>query len=281
MSAPELLGLVLAGGASSRMRTDKAALLYGGQTQLQRSVALLSRHVTNVFVSVRSEQTDDPLRSRQRLIVDAVPGEGPIVGIRSALLARPDAAWLVLACDLPFLSDAALAHLIANRHPEALATAYRSAHDGLPEPLCAIWEPGAGAALAAYQDGGGRCPRKFLVRCAAPLLEPLDARALDNINTPEEYGEALSSLRQGEAPARMRLNVQYFALMREQAGLSQEAVETGAATPAALFGELSARHRFTLERDQLKVAINGEFGSWTQALRDGDSVVFIPPVAGG
>ena len=71
---------------------------------------------------------------------------------------------------------------------------YRSTHDGLPEPLCAIWEPAAAPALAAYQAGGGNCPRKFLMRNGAPLLEPLDRRALDNVNTPEEYAQALAAL---------------------------------------------------------------------------------------
>ena len=75
--------------------------------------------------------------------MDSVAGEGPIVGIRSALAANPNVAWLVLACDLPFLSDAALSQLLRERDPAAVATAYRSTHDGLPEPLCAIWEPAA------------------------------------------------------------------------------------------------------------------------------------------
>jgi molybdopterin-guanine dinucleotide biosynthesis protein A len=75
-----------------------------------------------------------------------------------------------------------------------VATAFRSAHDGLPEPLCAIWEPAAAAALAAFQAGGGQCPRKFLIGHMAHLLEPLDRRALDNVNTPDEYAEALAAL---------------------------------------------------------------------------------------
>lgn len=79
----------------------------------------------------------------------------------------------------------------------------------------------------------------------------------------------------------MKINVQYFALMREQAGRAQESVETQAGTPAELFAELSARHGFSLGRDQLKVAVNTEFGTWTQSLVAGDTVVFIPPVAGG
>jgi molybdopterin converting factor subunit 1 len=79
----------------------------------------------------------------------------------------------------------------------------------------------------------------------------------------------------------MRLTVQYFALLREQAGRSQETVETSAATPAALYAELNQRYPFTLAREQLKVAVNSEFSDWSRNLDPNDSVVFIPPVAGG
>jgi molybdopterin-guanine dinucleotide biosynthesis protein A len=194
VSLAPLYGLILAGGSSSRMRQDKASLQYRGKNQLDRAFELASRHAACVFVSVRAIQTSDPTRAQRPMIVDSVPGEGPIVGIRSALAAYPDVAWLVLACDLPFMSDAALSQLMRERDPLSLATAYRSVHDSLPEPLCAIWEPAAGAALAAYQAGGGSCPRKFLIRHAAHLLEPGDRRALDNINTPEEYAQALATL---------------------------------------------------------------------------------------
>ena len=79
----------------------------------------------------------------------------------------------------------------------------------------------------------------------------------------------------------MQLKIQYYALMREQAGRSEENLETSAATPADLYGELVARYGFTLAREQLKVAVNGEFGEWSRRLAAGDAVVFIPPVAGG
>jgi molybdopterin-guanine dinucleotide biosynthesis protein A len=187
-------GLILAGGSSSRMRRDKAALPYRGVRQLERVHALASRHVAEVFVSVRAGQAADPSRAAHRLIIDSVDGEGPIVGIRSALAAFPDSAWLVLACDLPFMSDAALEQLLRERDASGLATAFRSMHDGLPEPLCAIWEPASAAALALHQAEGGRCPRKFLIRHGARLLEPRDPRALDNVNTPEEYAAALAAL---------------------------------------------------------------------------------------
>jgi molybdenum cofactor guanylyltransferase len=193
-AAAPLYGLILAGGSSSRMRRDKAVLQYRGESQLDRAFELASRHAANVFVSVRADQTADPTRAQHPMIVDSVAGQGPIVGIRSALAAFPHVAWLVLACDLPYLSDAALVQLLRERDVNGLATAFRSTYDGLPEPLCAIWEPAAAPVLASYQSEGGRCPRKFLIRHAVRLLEPLDRRALDNVNTPEEYAQALATL---------------------------------------------------------------------------------------
>jgi molybdenum cofactor guanylyltransferase len=275
------------------MRRDKAVLLYQGKSQLDRAFELAGRHVAKVFVSVRRSQMTEPTRAQRPLIVDSVEGEGPIVGIRSALAAYPDVAWLVLACDLPFLSDAALEQLLTERDPSVLATAYASAYDGLPEPLCAVWEPAAALALSAYQSGGGRCPRKFLGSHRVRLIEPRDRHALDNVNTPEEYAQAQGTL-DSHVPLDlhvpldshvtrdpMQLKIQYFALMREQAGRSEETVETSAATPADLFSELNARYGFTLSREQLKVAVNSEFSEWTRRLSAGDAVVFIPPVAGG
>jgi molybdopterin converting factor subunit 1 len=79
----------------------------------------------------------------------------------------------------------------------------------------------------------------------------------------------------------MHLKIQYYALMREQAGRSEESLETSAATPTDLYGELTARYGFTLAREQLKVAVNSEFSDWSRPLTAGDAVVFIPPVAGG
>jgi molybdopterin converting factor subunit 1 len=79
----------------------------------------------------------------------------------------------------------------------------------------------------------------------------------------------------------MLIHLQYYALLREQAGRSTESLQSPAATPAALYGELQRRYPFTLTESQLKVAVNGEFADWNRPLADGDAVVFIPPVAGG
>ncbi len=76
-------------------------------------------------------------------------------------------------------------------------------------------------------------------------------------------------------------DVQYFAILREQRGLSQEKLNSVAATPAALYEELRARHGFTLPANRVRAAVNDAFVDAAALLRDGDRIVFIPPVAGG
>lgn len=193
MSAP-LYGLVLAGGESRRMGRDKAALQIHGRSQVDWGFELLSRHCERVFVSVRPAQLDDPMRTRLPAIVDRHEGAGPIAGIAAAQAAHPQAAWLVVACDLPFLGDETLAALIAARgaHP---VTAFRSSHDGLPEPLCAIYEPSTQAGILEAIDSGKNCPRKFIIRSGVPLLEQPDPAALDNVNTPDDLARAQDRLR--------------------------------------------------------------------------------------
>jgi molybdopterin converting factor subunit 1 len=77
------------------------------------------------------------------------------------------------------------------------------------------------------------------------------------------------------------VRVRYFAILREQRGLDEERITTEAATAGELYEELRKRHRFTLPADRLRVAVNDEFEPWEAAVRDGDTLVFIPPVAGG
>ena len=77
------------------------------------------------------------------------------------------------------------------------------------------------------------------------------------------------------------IHLQYFALLREERGLSNETIETKAATALELYEELKEQHGFRLSSELLRVAINDEFKRWDSPLKTNDTVVFIPPVAGG
>ncbi len=186
MSAAPVYGLLLSGGASRRMQRDKAQLSYAGEPQLLRAWRLLSAVTQRAFVSVRQDQRDDPLRGGLPQIVDRYDAIGPAAGILSAQQAHPEAAWLVLALDLPLLDADTLQQLLAERDPGGEATAFSSRFDGLPEPLCALWEPSSHGLLKQRVEAGNYCPRKALIQLRTRLL-PAPGNALDNINTPEEF----------------------------------------------------------------------------------------------
>lgn len=78
-----------------------------------------------------------------------------------------------------------------------------------------------------------------------------------------------------------KVTIQYYAVLREQRGLSHEAIKTEASTALDVYRELQNRYGFHLAPEFLKVAVNGEFRPLESPIHDADTLVFIPPVAGG
>lgn len=195
MPARAVYGLVLAGGESRRMGRDKALLSRNGQSQLAYLAALLGGITERVFVSARSGQQHDAERSRFDLVVDRYENIGPMAGILSALEEYPEVDWLVVACDLPNLDESTLRFLLEHRSPEKPFTAFKSSHDGLPEPLCAVYRNSSVDILRQFVAEGVVCPRKVMIRSDSHLLEQPDPAALDNINTPDDFARSVLGAR--------------------------------------------------------------------------------------
>ncbi len=79
----------------------------------------------------------------------------------------------------------------------------------------------------------------------------------------------------------MKINLTYYAMFREEAGCSGEVLEIENSGAADLFDRLKIKYNFSMKRAHVRLAINDAFVDWATPLSDGDSVVFIPPVAGG
>ncbi|NQU40352.1 MAG: MoaD/ThiS family protein [Lentisphaerae bacterium] len=79
----------------------------------------------------------------------------------------------------------------------------------------------------------------------------------------------------------MKINVTYYAMFREQAGCGGEVVDGGNGDAVDLFESLKATHGLSMARAEVRLAVNDAFVDWSTPLHEGDSVVFIPPVAGG
>jgi molybdopterin-guanine dinucleotide biosynthesis protein A len=144
VSGGELVGVVLAGGLSSRMGNHKPALRLceGMPDLLSHAIGVLRSCLDEVWVSCRRGQTVPDCRC----IPDLEDGLGPIGGVFSVLTALaqgPRKAALVLSCDLPFMNAGTLARLIHARRsaePGALMTTFRQAETGYIEALTAIYE---------------------------------------------------------------------------------------------------------------------------------------------
>jgi molybdopterin-guanine dinucleotide biosynthesis protein A len=192
-----LCGLILAGGRSSRMGRDKAALIHpDGRTLVRRCHdLLLEAGCEMVVISLRHEQEIPPgladLEPLQIIRDPAGESLGPMVGMVTGMSLRPAAHWLVLACDLPRLDSQTLSHLITSINQGEKFIAYRSEFDNLPEPLCTLYTHQALPILKQAQADDLRCPRKILIRNDCRLLEPVSPRALDNANTPQDWETAI------------------------------------------------------------------------------------------
>jgi len=188
-----LKGLVLAGGQSRRFGSDKAAVVVQQRSQLNTLFDMLAEVLPAVFVSVRPGHAADALRAPYPQVVDIQPGLGPTGGMLAAHAFDPQAAWLIVACDMPLLNRATLQTLIDGRNPQRGATAF-AGNDELPEPLCAIYEPATLAALQTALADGQKIagPRSLLMNADIALLDHPAGR-IDSFNTPDELAR-LSAL---------------------------------------------------------------------------------------
>ncbi len=181
-----LLGLVLTGGRSIRMGQDKSLLVYHAKPQREHLTELLRPVCETVYWSVNADQACALTDPMQPFLVDDLPDAGPLSGIVSAMMHRPDAAWLVVPCDLPHLSGATLAALVAGRNPAACATAFWNADRTGPASLVGLWEPGSLALLVHQLATGPRSPRQWLMANGVQLIDSPHAADWLNVNTPAD-----------------------------------------------------------------------------------------------
>jgi len=175
-------GLVLAGGKSLRMGTDKGLLDYFGKSHRNYSVDLLEKLNLKTFLSVRKEQNVGDTETIEDVFLDL----GPFGAICSAFQTDPNSAWLVLATDLPFVDEAIIEQLLEKRDPSKIATAIKGKNKQFPEPLITIWEPKAYPVMLNFLAQGISCPRKVLINSDIEILE-IDDDFITNINTLEEF----------------------------------------------------------------------------------------------
>ncbi|AXE19788.1 molybdenum cofactor guanylyltransferase [Runella rosea] len=176
--------LILAGGRSTRMGTDKSLLTYHHQPQWRYLYELLTPYCSTVFISCRADQKDNfdsfPCLIDTREI-------GPLGGILSAFEHSPNEAWLVMACDMPLVAPETIAFLVNHRQSNQIATAFQHPETLFPEPLLTIWEPQSYQSIQAQFQQNRFSPLQILKKANVHLIPCPTPRWLQNINTPEDF----------------------------------------------------------------------------------------------
>ena len=188
---------ILAGGRSTRMGRDKAQLVFEGRTLLERQVALAwSLGPREVWVAGRTDAELGGVRARG--VNDAQPGQGPLGGLAAVLAAANAAHVLVLAVDMPALTDDFLRRLLTARSPgvgvvpqtargwEAVAAVY-------PHELAPLVQAALAVGRRAMHDLVDEGVAAGLL-CAWPVA-PQEDGFLINWNRPEDVGEGMASPR--------------------------------------------------------------------------------------
>lgn len=185
-------GLVLAGGKSTRMGSDKALLDYHGMEQWQWCAELLAGFCSEVYVSKQASQ-HWPVSRPWNSMYDTEKDAGPLHPWSQLHVCEPEAHWIILACDLPLISRTAIKRLLEaldKSGSQAIASAFANPIDGISDPQACILSPDATrAAYTAYRTGM-RGPRRLLEAINTTLISPDNPDWLFSANTPEEFNTA-------------------------------------------------------------------------------------------
>ncbi len=177
------LGVVLAGGLSSRMGQDKATLIRNDVDMLNYSKQLLTKSgIDNVVVSGKSHD-----------VQDLVKNAGPVGGIFSVIERYRPAAILVLPVDLPLMNTEALSKLKLTGELSQKACFYNDNYLPLYLPINAYVEQFLQQAFAQQQTSGrGPSIRQLLKHVPSQEITPAQPNVLFNANTPEQWQQAKS-----------------------------------------------------------------------------------------
>lgn len=189
---PPIYGLVLTGGKSSRMGTDKGSLIYHKKPQREHVADLLQLYCKKVFISVKSEQN---FSSDYKIIQDKYRLNSPLNAILSAFDTFPNVHWLVVACDMPLISNHTIEKLMLGMDSKTIATAYENHTDGLPEPLITLYHTSARLLLLDFYKKGQKSPRRFLLKNDITLLKTKSELELFNANSPVEMQKIIGMLK--------------------------------------------------------------------------------------
>lgn len=193
MNTELITGIVLAGGRSRRMGTDKSLMMLNGKSMIEYSIDALKPLCHKIVISSNNFSYDF---TGCEVWPDELPDQAPIVGIYSCLKRSKTDINIILSCDMPLMSTSVLEFLLSNSSNHDINVPMHG--DGFIEPLCGIYKKSSMEILKEFIDNGNfrlnECIRAtshhlISIESEFPILSE---NMFLNINTPDDFNDLIS-----------------------------------------------------------------------------------------
>jgi len=189
----EVYGLVISGGQSTRMGADKSLINYHGKPQRYYLYDMLTTICSKAFISCNKSQAKE-ITGDHHVIIDSDKYQqiGPMGGLLSAFEKYPDASFLVVGCDYPFIKATDIKMLIDSHENDDLATTYYNDKEQIREPLLGLYKAGCYKPLLKQFNQKDYSLNHFLKDIDSRKILPSSPEIIQSIDNPEQYQNALS-----------------------------------------------------------------------------------------
>ena len=181
--------IVMAGGGSRRMKTDKSLLLVNGQTMVEHVIDQLRPHFSEILISAQDEEKY--AFTNVTVVKDFVPGRGPLIGMISSLKAASNDLCFIQACDIPETNMVLVKKMLGcSKGYDGVAP---RTDEGRLEPLFAVYRKSAIGAMEELLAMGKMRATSVLTACNIKFVDLRKGEEIQNLNTAEQYRNYIKS----------------------------------------------------------------------------------------
>ncbi|MFA6060232.1 MAG: NTP transferase domain-containing protein [Taibaiella sp.] len=198
MTKDKLTGLVVCGGASSRMGRDKSLLKYHDQEQRYHIADMLSHYCKDVYLSLNESQISADTAYKAFIDLPQYSNCGPMAALLTAYHFLPDSNLIVVGCDYPLLTSGELESFMSSLNNSTSSKAFYNEEDRFYEPLLAYYAASMARVVKVHFEYGNTSLQHILKECGTEQYFPKDKNSIKSVDDPAAYEQVKEWIKQNK-----------------------------------------------------------------------------------